>query len=77
MTTGEQKLKKAINFAVKNPIFIDFSETLLELKRTTKAYEDATLKKDWETAYDLSMSLVDLSQRLEDIAQEMFHGNKS
>lgn len=70
---GEEKLKKQINFAVKNPIYIDFSETLLELKRTTKAYEDATLKKDWELAYDLSMALVDLSQRLEDIAQQMYH----
>ena len=72
MKTGEQKLKKAINFAVKNPIYIDFSETLLELKRTTRAYEEATLKKDWESAYDHSMALVDLSQRLEDIAQQMF-----
>ena len=70
---GEEKLKKQINFAVKNPIYIDFSETLLELKRTTKAYEDATLKKDWELAYDLSMALVDLSQQLEDIAQQMYH----
>ena len=70
---GEEKLKKQINFAVKNPIYIDFSETLLELKRTTKAYEDATLRKDWESAYDLSMALVDLSQRLEDIAQQMYH----
>jgi hypothetical protein len=69
---GEEKLRKQINFAVKNPIYIDFSETLLELKRTTKAYEEATLKKDWELAYDLSMALVDLSQRLEDIAQQMY-----
>ena len=73
---GEEKLRKQINFAVKNPIYIDFSETLLELKRTTKAYEDATLKKDWELAYDHSMALVDLSQRLEDIAQQMFHETK-
>ena len=69
---GEEKLRKQINFAVKNPIYIDFSETLLELKRTTRAYEDATLKKDFELAYDLSMALVDLSQRLEDIAQQMY-----
>jgi len=69
---GEEKLKKQINFAVKNPIYIDFSETLLELKRTIKAYEESTLKKNWEIAYDLSMALVDLSQRLEDIAQQMY-----
>lgn len=73
---GEEKLKKQINFAVKNPIYIDFSETLLELKRTTKAYEEATLKKDFELAYDLSMELVDLSQKLEDISQQMFHETK-
>ena len=76
MTTGEQKLQKAINFAVKNPIFIDFSETLLDLKRTTKAYEEATLKKNWEAAYEFSTVLVDISQRLEDIAQSMFHDQK-
>ena len=70
---GEEKLKKQINFAVKNPIYIDFSETLLELKRTIRAYEDATLRKEWDYAYDKSMELVDLSQRLEDIAQQMYH----
>ena len=70
-------LKKAINFAVKNPIYIDFSETLLEVKRTVKQYEEATLKKNWNDAYDLSITLVDLSQRLEDIAQQMAHDNKS
>lgn len=73
---GEEKLKKQINFAVKNPIYIDFSETLLELKRTTKAYEEATLKKDFELAYDLSMELVDLSQKLEDISQQMIYETK-
>ncbi len=71
-----ETLKKSINFAVKNPDYIDFSETLLELKRTIKAYEEATLKRDWETAYDLSISLVDLSQQLEDIAQQMFANAK-
>jgi hypothetical protein len=69
-------LNKAINFAVKNPTYFDFSETLLELKRTVKQYEEATLKKQWENAYDLSMALVDLSQQLEDIAQQMFHEAK-
>ena len=69
-------LNKAINFAVKNPTFFDFSETLLEIKHTIKAYENATLVKDWETAYDLSISLVDLSQQLEDISQQMHHEQK-
>ena len=69
-------LNKAINFAVKNPVYIDFSETLLEVKRTVKQYEEATLKKNWDDAYDLSITLVDLSQRLEDIAQQMAHDQK-
>ena len=71
-----ETLKKAINFAVKNPKYIDFAETLLELKRTIRQYEDATLKKDWDGAYDLSITLVDLSQQLEDIAQQMAHDQK-
>jgi hypothetical protein len=69
-------LNKAINFAVKHPTYIDFSETLLEIKRTVKAYEEATLKKQWDDAYDLSITLVDLSQQLEDIAQQMAHDEK-
>lgn len=71
-----QTLKKAINFAVKNPEFIDFSETLLEIKRTIRAYEEATLNKKWDDAYDISISLVELSQQLEDIAQQMFANAK-
>ena len=71
-----ETLKKAINFAVKNPTYIDFSETLLEIKRTVKDYEEATLKKQWDHAYDLSITLVDLSQQLEDIAQRMVHDEK-
>ncbi len=69
-------LNKAINFAVKHPTYIDFSETLLEIKHTLKAYEEATLKKNWDTAYDLSITLVDLTQQLEDIAQQMAHDEK-
>ena len=71
-----EKLNKAINFAVKHPIYIDFAETLLEIKRTIKAYEEATLKKQWDDSYDLSITLVDLSQQLEDIAQQMAHDQK-
>lgn len=69
-------LNKAINFAVKHPTYIDFSETLLEIKHALKAYEEATLKKNWDTAYDLSITLVDLTQQLEDIAQQMAHDEK-
>ena len=73
MKTGEEKLRKSINFAVKNPQYFDYSETFLELKRVLKAYENATLVKDWERAYDLSIVLVDVSQRLETIAQAMLN----
>ena len=66
-----ETLNKAINFAVKSPKYIDFAETLLEIKRTTKAYEEATLKKDWDGAYDISITLVDLTHDLEDIARQM------
>jgi hypothetical protein len=69
-------LNKAINFAVKNPSYIDFAETLLEIKRTTKAYEEATLKKDWDGAYDISIALVDLTHDLEDIARQMLNDQK-
>jgi hypothetical protein len=69
-------LNKAINFAVKNPSYIDFAETLLEIKRTIRHYEDATLKKEWDIAYDLSITLVDLSHDLEDIARQMAHDQK-
>lgn len=73
---GEAKLKKKINFAVKNPIYIDYAETLLELRHTLKAYEEEALRRNFEAAYDISMTLVDLSQRLENIAQQMFYDQK-
>lgn len=73
---GEEKLKKSINFAVKYPEYVDYSMTLLDIKRTTKAYENATLKKKWDLAYDLAIELVDYSQKLEDIAQQMLANAK-
>jgi hypothetical protein len=71
-----ETLKKAIKFAVKSPKYIDFAETLLEIKRTTRAYEEATLKKDWDGAYDISIALVDLTHDLEDIARQMLNDQK-
>lgn len=69
-------LNKAINFAVKNPEYFDYAEVFLELKHTLRDYHEATLKKDWDKAYDLSITLVDLSQQLENIAQQMAHDQK-
>ena len=76
MKTGEQKLRKAINFAVKNPAYIDYAEIYQELKHTLKDYHEATLSKDWDKAYDLSITLVDLSHSLEDAAQKMLYEQK-
>lgn len=69
-------LNKAINFAVKNPTFFDYSEIFLELKHTLRDYHEATLKKDWDKAYDLSITLVDLSHDLEEASQKMLYDKK-
>jgi hypothetical protein len=71
-----ETLRKAINFAVKNPIYIDYAELVTEIKHTMKAYEEATLKRDWDKAYDISITLVDLSHDLEDVARQMLHDQK-
>lgn len=71
-----EKLKKVIDFAVKNPVYIDFSETLLELKHTLRDYENAVLHKKFDEAYDLSITICDLSQQLENIAMQMSHDQK-
>lgn len=71
-----ETLKKAINFAVKNPQYIDYAEIYQELKHTLKDYHEATLKRDWDKAYDLSITLVDLSHDLETAAQKMLYDQK-
>ena len=71
-----ETLKKAINFAVNNPSYIDYAEIYTELKHTLKEYHEATLKRDWDKAYDLSITLVDLSHDLEDAAQRMLYDQK-
>ena len=69
-------LNKAINFAVKNPSYIDYAEIYQELKHTLKDFHEATLKRDWDKAYDLSITMVDLSHDLEDAAQRMLYEQK-
>ena len=69
-------LKKAINFAVNNPEYIDYAEIYQELKHALKDYHEATLKRDWDKAYDLSITLVDLSHDLETAAQKMLYDQK-
>ena len=71
-----ETLKKAINFALNNPQYIDYAEIYQELKNTLKDYHEATLKRDWDKAYDLSITLVDLSHDLEDAAQRMLYDQK-
>lgn len=69
-------LNKAIKFAVKNPNHFDYSEIFLELKHTLRDFHEATLVKDWDKAYDLSITLVDLSHELESAAQRMLYDQK-
>jgi hypothetical protein len=71
-----ETLKKAVNFAVNNPKYFDYAEIYLELKHTLRDFHDATLHKDWDKAYDLSITLVDLSHELEDAAQRMLYEQK-
>lgn len=71
-----ETLKKAINFAVNHPKYIDYAEIYQELKHTLKDYHEATLKRDWDNAYDLSITLVDLSHDLETAAQKMLYDQK-
>ena len=68
---GEQTLRRAINFAVKYPEYVDFAETLLEVKYLIKEWEKAELRKDIEYAHDCSMALTEASMRLEEITLEL------
>jgi hypothetical protein len=69
-------LNKAINFAVKNPMYIDYAEIYLELKHTLRDFHEATLKKDWDTAFVLSNNLVELSHELETAAERLLNDQK-
>ena len=47
----------------------DFSTPYLALQRSIKEFHDATLKGEYQRAYEISMDITDLSQQLEDIAK--------
>lgn len=69
-------LNKAINFATKHPMYIDYAEIYLELKHTLRDFHEATLKKDWDTAFVLSNNLVELSHDLETAAERLLNDQK-
>ena len=71
MKTGEQKLKKTIDFAIKNPTLIDFAETLLETKYLIREYETAQLKSNLDLQEAVAQSLVESSKRLLEITEAM------
>lgn len=71
MKTGEQKLKKTIDFAIKNPTLIDFAETLLETKYLIREYETAQLKRNLDLAEAVAQSLLESSKRLLEITEAM------
>jgi len=52
----------------------DYSEIVLDIKNLTKTYLNAaSLNKD-KSAYDISISLVDVCQKLEDLSKARLDG---
>lgn len=47
----------------------DFSTPYLALQRSIKEFHDATLKGEYQRAYEIAVDITDLSQQLEDIAK--------
>jgi hypothetical protein len=46
----------------------DYSQTLIILRRLSKDYEEAMLKRNKDKAYELSVELVEMALKLSDIA---------
>jgi hypothetical protein len=47
----------------------DYSTPYLALQRSIREFHDATLKGEYQRAYEISVDITDLSQQLEDIAK--------
>ena len=47
----------------------DFSTPYLALQRSIRDFHNATLKGEYQRAYEISVDITDLSQQLEDIAK--------
>jgi len=52
---------------------IDFSTPYLALHKLILDFHAATIKGDFEKAYEISIDITDVSQQLEDIAKGMFN----
>lgn len=47
----------------------DFSTPYLALNRLVRDFHNATLKGDYQQAYEISVDITDVAQQLEDIAK--------
>jgi hypothetical protein len=47
----------------------DFSTPYLALQRSIRDFHDATLKGQYQRAYEIAVDITDLSQQLEDISK--------
>lgn len=47
----------------------DFSTPYLALHRLVRDFHDATLKGEYKRAYEISVDITDVAQKLEDIAK--------
>lgn len=52
---------------------IDFSTPYLALHKLMIDFHTATIKGDFQKAYEISIDITDVSQQLEDIAKGMFN----
>jgi hypothetical protein len=52
---------------------IDFSTPYLALHKLMIDFHTATIKGDFQKAYEIAIDITDVSQQLEDIAKGMFN----
>ncbi len=48
----------------------DYSLPLLTLRKLSKDYENAMLKRQWALAYQISVDLVEVALKLQDLSDE-------
>ena len=54
---------------------IDFSTPYLALHKLMIDFHTATIKGDFQKAYEIAIDITDVSQQLEDIAKGMFNAS--
>lgn len=54
----------------------DYSQSLIILRRLSKDYEEAMLKRNKDKAYELSVELVEMALKLSDIAHGRIEDQK-